>query len=60
MTETLPESDQYMLQGEAFSRAVRGEVPLAYGVDDAIANMQAIDALFRSERSGRWEAVLPA
>jgi predicted dehydrogenase len=60
VTETLPESDQYMLQGEAFSRAVRGEVPLAYGVDDAIANMQAIDALFRSERSGRWEAVLPA
>ena len=60
VTETLPESDQYMLQGEAFSRAVRGEVPLAYGVDDAIANMLAIDALFRSERSGRWEAVLPA
>jgi len=58
--ETLPESDQYMLQGEAFSRAVRGEIPLAYGVDDAIANMQAIDALFRSERSGRWEAVVRA
>jgi predicted dehydrogenase len=60
VTETLPESDQYMLQGEAFSRAVRGEIPLAYGVDDAIANMQAIDALFRSERSGRWEAVVRA
>ena len=60
VTETLPESDQYMLQGEAFSRAVRGEIPLAYGVEDAIANMQAIDALFRSERSGRWEAVVRA
>jgi len=60
VTETLPESDQYMLQGEAFSRAVRGEIPLAYGLDDAIANMQAIDALFRSERSGRWEAVAGA
>jgi predicted dehydrogenase len=57
VTETLPESDQYQLQGEAFSRAVRGEIPLPYGVDDAIANMHAIDALFRSERSGRWEAV---
>ena len=60
VTETLPESDQYMLQGEAFSRAVRGEIPLAYGLDDAIANMLAIDALFRSERSGRWEAVAGA
>jgi predicted dehydrogenase len=57
VTETLPESDQYQLQGEAFSRAVRGEIPLPYGIDDAIANMRAIDALFRSERSGRWEAV---
>ena len=57
VTETLPESDQYMLQGEAFSRAVRGEIPLAYGVDDAIANMRVIDALFQSEKSGRWETI---
>ncbi len=57
VTETLPESDQYTLQGEAFSRAVRGEIPLPYGVEDAIANMRVIDALFRSERSGRWEPV---
>lgn len=57
VTETLPPSDQYMLQGEAFSRAVRGEIPLPFGVDDAIANMRVIDALFRSERSGRWEPV---
>ena len=57
VTETLPPSDQYQLQGEAFSRAVRGEIALPYGIDDAIANMRAIDALFRSERSGQWEAV---
>ena len=56
-TETLPESDQYELQGTAFSRAVRGEVALPFGVDDAIANMRVIDALFRSEKSGRWEAI---
>ncbi len=60
VTETLPESDQYQLQGEAFSRAVRGEIPLPYDIEDAIANMRAIDALFRSERSGRWEAVTGA
>jgi predicted dehydrogenase len=58
--ETLPASDQYQLQGEAFSRAVRGEVPLPYGIDDAIANMRVLDALFRSERSGRWEAIAAA
>ena len=57
VTETLPESDQYMLQGEAFSRAIRGEIELPYGVDDAIRNMRVIDALFRSERSNAWEAV---
>ena len=60
VTETLPPADQYMLQGEAFSRAVRGQVPLPFGVEDAIANMRVIDALFRSERSGRWEPVAPA
>jgi hypothetical protein len=36
---------------------VRGEVALPFGVDDAIANMRVIDALFRSEKSGRWEAI---
>jgi len=56
-TQTLPASDQYMLQGDLFSRAIRGEVQLPYGVDDAVRNMQVIDALFRSEKSERWEAV---
>ena len=31
VAETLPASDQYQLQGEAFSRAVRGEIALPYG-----------------------------
>lgn len=56
-TDALPESDQYQLQGEAFSRAIRGETELPYGVDDAVRNMRVIDALFRSEKSGRWEEV---
>ena len=55
--ETLAASDQYMLQGEVFSRAVRGEIELPYGVEDAVRNMRALDALFRSEKSGRWEAI---
>jgi len=56
-TETIPEADQYLLQGEAFSRAIRGEITLPYGVENAVAGMRIIDALFRSERSGRWEPV---
>ena len=54
--ETLAACDQYTLQGEAFSRAVRGEIALPYGLDDAVMNMRIIDALLRSEHSGRWEA----
>ena len=56
-TETLAESDQYLLQGEAFSRAIRGEIELPYGVEDAIRSMRALDALFRSEKSARFETV---
>lgn len=54
--ETLPPSDQYTLQAEAFSRAVRGEATLPWGIEDSILNMRILDALFRSESSGRWEA----
>jgi predicted dehydrogenase len=50
-------ADQYRLQGEAFSRAVRGLVPLAHGIEDAIRQMSVLDALFRSAESGRWEAI---
>ncbi len=53
----IPAADQYKLQGEAFSRAVRGVEPLAYGIEDAIRQARVLDALFRSEKSGRWETV---
>jgi predicted dehydrogenase len=49
--------DQYQLQGEAFSRTVRGAEPLAYAVEDAIRNMRILDALVRSEKSAAWETV---
>jgi predicted dehydrogenase len=55
VVHTLPPCDQYTLQGDAFSQAIRGELPLPYGLDDAIQNMHIIDALFRSEQSGAWE-----
>jgi len=55
ISETIPESDQYTLQAEAFSRAVLGQETLPWGIEDSILNMRILDALFRSETSGRWE-----
>ncbi|MEE1610184.1 Gfo/Idh/MocA family protein [Microvirga sp. CF3016] len=53
----LPVVDQYGLQGEAFSRAVRGAASLDYGLEDAILNMRVLDALRRSEASAAWEKI---
>jgi predicted dehydrogenase len=58
--ETLAPCDQYTLECEAFSRAVHGEIALPYGVEDAVTNMRIVDALFRSEKSGRFEPVTGA
>lgn len=55
--ETMPPCDMYTLQGDAFSRVIRGEIPLPYGLDDAICNMRILDALFKSDQSGQWESV---
>ncbi len=55
--EEFPACDQYTLQGDAFSRAIRGEGVLDYPLEDAIANMRVIDACFRAARGGKWEAV---
>ncbi|HEV3045429.1 MAG TPA: Gfo/Idh/MocA family oxidoreductase [Roseiarcus sp.] len=49
--------DQYTLQGDAFSRAILGEEKLEFPIEDAIAQMRVIDALFRSGESGNWERV---
>ncbi|MBL8833039.1 MAG: Gfo/Idh/MocA family oxidoreductase [Rhodospirillales bacterium] len=54
-TETIDPCDQYGLQGEAFARAVRGLAPLEWPIEDAIANMRTIDALYRSAETGGWE-----
>jgi predicted dehydrogenase len=54
-TIEFPAVDQYTLQGDNFSAAVRGEGSVPVSVDDAIGNMEVIDALFRSAESGRWE-----
>jgi predicted dehydrogenase len=54
-TETFPICDQYGIQGDAFSRAVRGEGEVPVPIEDAIQNMAVIEAVFRSGESGKWE-----
>jgi predicted dehydrogenase len=54
-TIELPIVDQYTLQGDRFSEAIRGVGDVPVGLDDAILNMAAIDALFRSAETRRWE-----
>jgi predicted dehydrogenase len=53
--ETIPVCDQYTIQGDVFSKAIieDGEVPVP--LEDAIANMAVIDAVFRAAESGKWE-----
>ena len=55
-TEIIPACDQYAIQGDAFSRAIRENSDVPVSLEDAIANMAVIDAVFRSAESGRWES----
>ncbi|MEW9308187.1 Gfo/Idh/MocA family protein [Labrys neptuniae] len=57
VAQTIAPVDQYAEEVDAFSAAIRGEITLPYGPADAVQNMKIIDALFRSEKSGAWEAV---
>jgi len=56
-TETIPTCNQYTIQGDAFSRAIREGAAVPTPLEDAIANMAVIEALMRSAQSGRWENV---
>jgi predicted dehydrogenase len=55
--ETFAPINQYTLQGDRFSEAVRGLGTVPVPLEDAIANMAVLDALFRAAGSARWERV---
>jgi len=57
VAETLATCNIYTRRGDAFSRAVRGEIALRYGLEDVICNTRIIDALFKSGRSAHGETV---
>ena len=49
--------DQYTIQGDLFSQAILNDTPVPTQIEDAVANMKVIEAVFRSARSGHWETV---
>jgi len=55
VAENFPICDQYTIQGDAFSRAVRDDTEVPVPLEDAVKNMAVIEAIFRSAESGRWE-----
>jgi predicted dehydrogenase len=48
--------DQYQLQCDLAAAAFRNDSMQEFPIEDAIANMRVIDALYRSAVSGRWES----
>ena len=53
--EEFPVCDQYTIQGDLFSQAIQENTEVPVPLEDALANMAAIDALFRSAETGLWE-----
>ena len=47
--------DQYPIQADRFSEAIRGRMPAPYPLEDSVRNMAVIEAVFRSAQSDRWE-----
>lgn len=52
--EEFPVVDQYTIQGDAFSRAIRENVEVPTSLEDSLRNMAAIDAIFRAAEIGEW------
>jgi predicted dehydrogenase len=55
--ETFAICDQYAIQGDLFSEAIRTGKPVEFPLEDSVRNMRVIDAIFRSAKTGRWESV---
>jgi predicted dehydrogenase len=47
--------DQYTIQADLFSQAIIQDLEQPIPLEDAVHNMAALDAIFRSTQSGTWE-----
>ena len=50
-----PLCNQYTIQGDLFSQAIRENTEQAIPLEDSLKNMAVIDAVLRSTQSGQWE-----
>jgi predicted dehydrogenase len=57
VTEEFATADQYTMQGDAFSRAILEDTEVPVPLEDAIANMRVIEAVFKSGEIGGWVKV---
>jgi len=55
VTESLPICNQFTIQADLFSKAIRENLEVPNSMEDAVRNTAVIEALFRSARSGKWE-----
>ena len=46
--------DQYTVQGDLFARSILDDTPVPTPIEDAIRNMDAIEAILASGKSGSW------
>ena len=46
--------NQYEIQGDLFSQAVLNNTDVPTPIEDAVANLKVIEAIFRSAKSGTW------
>lgn len=47
--------DQYTIQGDLFSQAIRENTDVALPLEESVKNMRVIEAVFRSAESQHWE-----
>ena len=50
-------TDQYTMQGDAFSRAIREDTAVPVPLEDSLKNMAVIEAVLRAGESRQWEDV---
>lgn len=53
--ELIPVCNQFTIQADLFSKAVRGEEEVPNPMEDAVCNTAVIEALFKSAESKKWE-----
>jgi predicted dehydrogenase len=55
VTESFPICNQFTIQADLFSAAIRDDTEVPNPLEDSVCNMAVIEALFRSAESGKWE-----